>query len=325
MKRRFNFRSSALLVTVVLASGCGGGSGGDGIGINDLNDELRATICAGQVDCGFYPDTATCLESLGFDLDQLVAEVQAGIIGYDGDKAQECLDSQAAFECTIFGEDSVESPACDETFTGTIPLGGECVTDQSCAGLASCDGGDQEMCTTGMCVADEAEPADAQEGESCAEADCAQGLRCDDAERCVALAGPGEACAQFNHCVSGYICDLGPDLTPGTCVKLPTTGETCDPAFGGPSFGGRFSCLLITDYCDPSDTTCKGKLEPGEACGVGLENACVEYAECVEATCVAYPGLGDSCVVDSDLNCLGSLECQNGTCTAQPQPEVCPL
>ncbi len=310
---------SALLFT----SSCSGD--GRDIKVEDLASEAANTVCNTQVECGIYPDKATCLESINGGLNQLVAEVEAGIITYNSAKAGECVDSLGGFDCNIFSSGQAEDrEACEATFVGTIALGGACFTSQSCEGHAICDQGSVRTCSVGVCIADVRE-ADANEGESCANVRCEFGLICDDSNVCQEPAGPAEACAGFEECISGYICELGPDRSPGTCVKLPTTGGTCDPAFGGETLEGRLSCFRSTDFCDLSDMTCKGKLPVGTACTMGLENACVNYAECIEATCTAKPSLGENCVVDSQLDCVGELACENGTCIGEPEIVVCPV
>lgn len=308
-------------LSLLLATACGGGGGGD-VNIEDLGSEVGNSVCDSQVACGTFPDKAACLETLNLTVDQLIAEVEAGLIDYNSVKAGECLDSLGS-DCSIFGSQG-NNDACEDTFVGKIVLGGACITSESCAGEAVCDESNEETCTPGVCVANEREP-DAKAGESCAEVDCESGLLCDDTSTCQNPAGSGEACAGFDECIAGYICELGPDFTPGTCIKVPTTGETCDPAFGGEFVAGRFSCLLSTDYCDPSDTTCKAKLSVGAACTAGLENACVNYATCVDATCTARPKLGESCVVDAPLECLGGLDCESGSCVGETATPVCTL
>ncbi|MBL4633588.1 MAG: hypothetical protein JKY56_06940 [Kofleriaceae bacterium] len=314
---------SLSLGALLLASACGGG-GGD-VKLEDLGTEVADTICSDQVKCGAFPDKASCIESTKINVDQLIAEVEAGLVTYDSSKAGECLDSLGGTDCTIFGSDQQENEeACDATFAGTIAIGGACITNESCAGEARCDQSNDETCTPGVCIANVQE-VDAKEGESCANLSCESGLRCDGSDICQPPTAAAAVCSSVEECVSGYICELGPDFTPGTCVKLPTSGETCDPAFGGEFFGGRISCLKSTDYCDPSDTTCKGKLSVGDACPAGLEFACVNYAVCVEATCTAKPRIGESCVDDSALGCLGGLNCENSVCAADPAPAVCTL
>lgn len=310
------------LGALLLAGACG--NGGREIKVEDLASEAANAACDTQVECGVYPDTSTCLESIDLGVGQLVAEVEAGIITYNSAKAGECVDSFGGFDCDIFSSDQAENrEACEAIFVGTIALGGDCFTSESCEGEAICDGDSVGACIPGICVAN-AQEVEANEGESCSNVRCKFGLFCDGSDICQPPAGPAEACSGFEKCISGYICELGPDRTPGTCLKLPTTGETCDPAFGGESLDGRLSCFRSTDFCDRSDTTCKAKLSVGVACA-GPENVCVNYAECVEATCTTKPSLGESCIVDSRLDCMGELNCENGICVSEAQEASCPV
>lgn len=308
-----------LFSTSYTLTACGSGGGGD-IALDDLGTEIGEELCDHLTACGQFPDVASCRASTDFSVDQLIADEAAGLVDFDGGKARECINALRNNDCTLFGQFE-EDDACDATFSGSVVLGGACFNSEVCAGDARCNGDETETCRPGTCVALEAV---AGEGESCLDANCADGLDCNDSDVCVASPGPGDTCSSLSDCTNDSLCQLGADNTPGTCVALPSSGGTCDPNLGGEILGGRFSCLLVTDYCDPSDNTCKAKLLDGGDCSA-VPYACINYAQCIEGACVAAPGIGDSCVVDGQPDCLGDLECDGGTCALAPAPAVCSL
>ena len=314
-------RSLVLALLLPLSSAllaCDGG-GGD-IAIEDLGSEFADEFCESQTACGRFPDVASCKAAMNFSLEQLVADVEAGLVDYDGGKARECVDSFSANDCNLFGQ-MEENDACDATFTGSVALGGACFNSEVCAGDTSCDGEQSDTCTPGVCVARE---PDVGEGQSCSESSCADELICNDSMICETRPALGESCASLFGCANGALCKLGEDSSPGTCVELPTTGNTCDPELGGEYLGGRFSCLLVSDYCDASDNTCKAKLPAGSDCSAA-SYGCVNYAQCIEGSCVASPGAGESCVVDGQPECLGTLNCTGGTCVPSLSEPICTL
>ena len=162
--------------------------------------------------------------------------------------------------------------------------------------------------------------------QSCSAADCVAGSFCNQQDICQAEAAAGAECADgFFTCVSGYVCDLGPDFTPGTCVKVPGSGETCDPAFGGEFVDGRLSCSQSTDYCDKTSNTCVSRIAVDGSCAGDLEDACVNYSECISGVCTASPGAGESCDVELGPDCLGNLDCVSGMCVLEPADPACTL
>ena len=311
-----------LPTALLLVAACGGGGGGGSIAFEDLADEVGENLCSDAVECGLYPTKQACLDSFGFDLGQLEADLAAGLIEYDGAKARECLNASTVSICNLFdGEDGEEPAACDETFTGSIALGGSCFSDEVCAGDAECDGfRTEDGCTAGTCIAAVPDPAI---GESCANASCADNLRCNAQQVCEERGSAGATCTGFDGCASGLVCEFGQDQA-GTCVALAATGAACNPEIGGSFFS---ACLSSNDFCDAADSTCKNRLAVGASCsGETQLRACVRYAECIEGSCVANLLLGEACIVDgAGPNCIGGLDCVGGVCAVEAPDPVCTL
>ena len=308
---------------LLMVGACGGGGGGGAIALSDLGEEVGESLCSDAVECGLYPTKQACLDSFGFDVSQLEADVAAGLVEYDGAKARECLNESTVSICNIGdGSDEQEPAACDETFTGSIALGGSCFSDEVCAGDAECEGfRTDDGCSAGTCIAAVPDPT---LGQSCANESCADDLRCNEQQICEARGAAGATCTGFIDCASGLICEFGQDQTPGTCVALAATGGSCNPEIGGGFFS---ACLSTNDFCDAADSICKNRLTPGTSCASEtLGNACVRYAECIEGSCVANLLLGEACVIDgAGPNCIGGLECDGAVCAADAPDPVCTL
>ena len=301
-----------------VAVACGGG-----VGVEDLPDELTSKVCEGQVECGAFPDIATCEESglFNIDIDGIQADIDAGIVSYDEDAARRCLDAyDALLTCELsFSNEAFIAlqEACEAVFTGTVETGGACTESEQCAGAASCDEvACPDACCMGSCVADEPETL-AEIGQSCADDDCVAGAYCvGDTELCAATVEIGGACADFDACDEPAICDFDLQTQMGTCLELNGEGGSCDPDVL------FVQCLRTDNFCDPADSTCKARLEVGAAC-VGQQ--CVGFAGCVASVCTARPKLGEACEIDGQLRCLGSLDCVAGTCVAETSDPYCPL
>jgi len=133
---------------------CGGG-GGDLSASEAIHESITRTCekafeCEAEFDGGGFitfeelygtsvDDCITMFEAASADLE---ASVEAGRIAYDSADAEACLDGTDFGTCQMFFERTYQTPAaCDTTFVGTVPEGGECVTSDDCADdNATCDG-----------------------------------------------------------------------------------------------------------------------------------------------------------------------------------------
>jgi hypothetical protein len=306
------WRRAAVMAGVCLGA-CGGGGGP--IPIDQLGTRVEQVGCDYGVRCGEYPDVATCLSAVTDTTPQLVADVKSGKTLYDAAKAGTCLDAFASFGCNQSSV-NVAPAACDETFTGTVPVGGACVSAQQCASATcettACDG--TTACCVGMCVAARVTVA---EGGACGlDATCATGTFCDfGTSTCKRRGGAGTACVSSIACASGLTCVTSAGTTPRVCGAFALTGEDCRRTDG--------ACDARADFCDPATNKCVPRGLPGADCVATNVTSCLPYARCDPMTlkCVARGVLGAPCAQGPDCS---SGQCTNGACVARPARVVCP-
>jgi hypothetical protein len=205
---------------------------------------------------------------------------------------------------------------CDTSNATTIPNSevtcGKCasylaVGAQCGANGGLCDPG-TSSCTNGTCV------AFAQQGQSCAAANCAGGLTCDATKICQPQPTKGQACT--GSCQAPYKC------IQNTCADAVQSGGACPT--GNECAGSLF--------CNPQTKTCQQvtTVGAGQPCGF-IQNqiiGCQSGLTCQsgttgQGTCVAPKQAGDACTV-GQKQCADSpfLLCINGTC-AVPDYSVC--
>lgn len=298
--------------------------GGSSLSVDELSEAAVEAVCDWLVDCGMMPDEETCRESLNMsdgEFNQIMADVEAGVILYDDEKAAECLASFAEAACEY--DSAMDEPeACDEMFTGTRGTGETCYINEECAS-ASCsieDCEEDEVCCVGACQESGGPIA---LGDECSlDDECADGAFCDydwesETGVCAEKVGLGEECTSFEACSEG-VCIYDDSWEVGTCVELPAEGEPCD-------VDSYLPCARFDNYCDPTSATCVERKAVGDTCDAeAMEPGCVEYATCAGDLCVEYPSLGDECADDEGMYCLGSLSCEDGECTAADALEPCP-
>ena len=309
----------ALLVTLLLASGPGCGSGGGGpIPISQLAGVTLDAFCARLVRCGFDPDVAAC-ESAWFSNLQAEYDVTTGKVIYDAEAASRCIDGYASEGCTISvldpAAEQMHTEACRAVFTGTVANGGACLSGADCVsqscGVAACD--------TATCCAGTCQPQVAAGGDCSGNgAVCVDGTVCridvnNNNETCLTLIAAGQPCAHTNTdvCAIGTICLTDPATGASSCGPAPAEGQPCPDG----------TCDADVDTCDAISKTCVRRVAVGGVCT--SSTACVPYATCdlTTSTCVALALAGASCVQDAD--CLGGLACDNGICTSHPDTPAC--
>jgi len=299
----------AVLISAVACDGSGN-SNGD-IALEDLDTELEIAACETLVLCERYPDIASCLESIVISADQERESIKAGRLVYNAINAQQCIDEVTTTNCPAFSK-ATSRESCEDMFTGTVDIGGDCLSSEECVADAFCDGITVFTCTQGVCV------GRSRLGESCSTLPCVSGTHCAD-DICVpnqVLAEVGEACEGFFDCNDSSFC------LDETCIAFPRTGEACG------AFFNEASCGDSRNYCGEfadAPTTCKPKLGVGEACPVESEDVCVAYATCENEVCVALSKLGEGCSIrDGDSPCLENLTCDQRVCVNNTR-EVCPI
>ncbi|MEO8212484.1 MAG: hypothetical protein ABI560_04800 [Myxococcales bacterium] len=262
------------------------------------------------------PDQASCEETV-LTSPQLVADVKAGKVIYDGQAAAACLDLYRVLGCNVSDAASIQSSqvqSCREMFKGTVATGAACLTSEQCQSQ-DCDKSDcpSTACCAGACV------ARISEGGVCAGfgAYCADDLVCrvsgtDNAGICTALIAGGQPCTSRDSCVPGRVCNVVKGTNAGTCGVLPSRGQECP----------GMACDSVADFCDPASKTCVGRVPVGGDCA-GLPTGCVVYARCDVATmnCVARKRVGEACAQSND--CLIGVECTGGVCVPPPDEPVC--
>jgi len=160
-----------------------------------------------------------------------------------------------------------ESGVCEgERCAGPLPAGAPCHSNQACEGSL--------LCLDGVCREGRRLGEACTSTQECADARCLRG-------RCEAPRGPHDPCETSDQCAWLYLCH------DGSCVPLPSEGESCDPV-EFPCFIGACeacSCELLghgepcsrqnpaypcgDGYCDPSTDRCVPFLGEGEPCSDG--------------------------------------------------------
>lgn len=324
------------LAFIAMLAACGGDGGGP-IDIDELEPAVVNAICNLYVNCGLVEDQATC-KSLYTDVEvdeDLIAAVKAGKVIYHPDKARECLNSVwgSCERNTLEGE---QSPACDETFEGTVAAGGGCAMDEECISQNCEVPGCTEACCQGTCVGD-APPVRPRAGETCDPdgIDCTESF-CDVTTMiCTAYRATGQPCESSSECASGVCSNQ-------MCTALPGPNEACSSSIGfGLCNELGYHCSATTMTCvaygltgDPCTTdadcspvyqcgangTCELGPTLGEPCGTGPgESECVDRSYCEETTMTCTAPIADGGLCGSDSQCAsGNCDFMTNTCVTQP-------
>lgn len=292
-------RTWRIAVVIVGVLGCKGGSGGS-IPPDELGEALIDALCGRFVRCGVIEDQAACLDLFGGQIDTSIVELENaianGTVLYDGVATARCLDAFEQQSCDETSESvRVEPQACDDAIRGTVADGGGCFIATQCisreCNIPSCPG----ACCEGTC---DPTVAEAQLGESCVTALCAEGAFCNGTDVCEALLAAGQPCTGDNECGYGLNC-------PNTnlCADAPNLGDPCPD-------GG---CADLGTSCS-SSMVCVAGARRGEACPVGT--GCVGPSICNTTTriCEAPPAIGQPC----QFQCESGAFCDQTTnlCTA---------
>ncbi|HEX4405806.1 MAG TPA: dickkopf-related protein [Polyangia bacterium] len=282
--------------------------------------------CQSDVACGAFADKASCLASTTIESGQMQADIAAGLVVYDGAAAGVCLTWIAdtlSPTCRLSEQPRAQLPLCSSIFTGTVSLGGACLTSDECVS-DDCDrpGCGNDSCCRGTCIASTIKPnGTVPVGAACtSRSSCVMGAYCNvsgNPPLCTALKTAGQACQLDEECPPGLGCVL---------TATPDAGATptcAVPADENAPCAGSDSCDLRGDYCDPATMRCVPRVPVGGACVTGGDS-CVSYAGCDNATakCVKHPGPGDACSLTS-FACAGSLACIAGHCAQPLAATVC--
>jgi hypothetical protein len=318
VRRRFGFLAVTSFALLLLAT-CGGG--GRSVPVSQYGDRLLDALCAWSVRCESLPDDATCRAVTVVDAAQITADVASGKTIYDGAAAAACLDLVAADSCNMSDAILVTPEPCRMEFRGTLAAGDTCYTNTECISLSCVL---PPTCTEGACCAGQCDAVlvEVAMGGDCSDPQsrCISSAVCRPAANGVALtcqprAGLGQSCEDDADCAAGLWCQVPGNGNLGTCVRLPSRGQDCDPS--------TLPCNSSTDGCDTQTHKCVPRLGLGAACNLGVGPQCADYSFCDSgtSTCVSLGRAADGCEVG---DCLGSLECLVGACVKPLTQPVCP-
>ena len=284
----------AIVTAAMLGPGCSSDDGegevpAKPVALEDYCDLYAEMGCAAAQACDCFGDLGLsyCQSYLSSECqDEVVAPVEAGRMGYDGQDAGRCLTEIQLIiaDCSLDGDDYPQ--ACDRMLTGLVVAGDSCDSDEECAVPLECvDGictllpGDGEACLSGWCADDHSCGDDgichryALLGGSCAGGiQCQDGLYCNEqGNLCEPYLDQGDSCAQ-----TSWACDDDLYCSPSsqTCERYPGVGQSCADSSG--------TCLGDA-YCDPNEI-CRAQSPAGSGCSD--DQQCLSY-DCVDATCQA--------------------------------------
>ncbi len=324
-------------------NGTGGGAGsvqpGTGpVALDSLAREMTITMCNLMARC-FSPalltgySAAECVaDNENAAADQTIAQLRAAITAghavYDPAAMRGCLDAYAGLSCDYVNESDVVS-ACANAMQGTVPVGGECVSQIECAdNLAT-----TYCASTGTCPGQCA--ARGGPGATCSDdVGCLLTLACDsDSSTCKTRLKSGDACSETGGTgVCGGLTSCEPDPSTGaaSCVTLGSgtaalaEGQTCG---GSGPCATDLICTMAPGDGGASSYTCQKRAASGGPCHFALGNPCPDAEYCpvplAEAstgsgTCTPRLGLNQPCDDTILLQCQDGLVCgSGGTCMAK--------
>lgn len=291
----------------ILVAACSSSSG-TSIPYSDFDRAMQQARCERDARCGVFPDEEACLRYARIRPDHsLDAAVDAKVVRYDGERAQQCVEATAKQSCNRNAIDArVEPAACAATLTGTIAGGASCSFDIECESR-TCEL-PTECPETGCCEGT-CRPAQAAGGAgvACAKpTDCADGLVCGIDGECRAPSGETELCRNDAQCADGLGCVGATPLMAGRCRPLAGAGQPCP----------YLRCADDHMRCDEETHTCVAVGLIGAACPRGVE--CSSGLECDSATrlCREWPTLGMQCATScgGDAFCYRMEDATVGTC-----------
>lgn len=292
----------------------------DTLTIDEFPAAYQNAVCGYAVDCGYTTD-ATCRAEVALDEYQLatiVADVKAGIVQFDGEKASTCLASFDA--CAWTGAKGTADLACYTYLLGTVPQGGTCFLDVECVGLGFCTYNDATCDSTVACCTGTCGPPNSINvavGGACGTtAGCAANAYCASDNTCKALQQTaGGACDDAYGCANPMICSNFSGA--GTCYTPAARGATCSNALGDVGY----RCADERDYCEPTSGTCVARPGVGAACSA--DAPCSGASGCFNGKCVANAGKGQPCNNSTGPYCDLLTVCEGGSCVAESAGQAC--
>ena len=334
--------TTRLARALILAAlvGCGGGTGGStgtggtsGGGPIPLSEYVAAVLAAGcnsLVQCGLFPDQATCLTSdqvVPHLYETLVADVASGKLNYDPAQGRACVDTWNSLACTRTATAASQVEViCGAVFTPSVTADGTCFFDQECPAGDNCLI-DYTSCSTDCCPGNcVAPPPTVGLGADCTAygtVTCAAGTTCTpdangSTSSCQTIPGLGAPCVLLAAvpCAGALYCDS----VSGTCKVPVSTGGACNPT------GIYLDCDDSKDLCDRTTKVCTPMRKPGSPCTPSYSE-CLPYATCdaTTRTCVEKPVVGQACDPNGGWCILGGGQCDqtSQTCVLMPTAGAC--
>jgi hypothetical protein len=282
----------------VLPMGCGGSDAPAPASKEQFSDAITHAACDAAADCCKAPrtfDTAACTARVR----SLFADALAAPLArYDAAQAGACVEETrvASKACKspfsvgglpgVFAP--VLTPACDQVFVGTLPVGAACHGGLDCAPNGEGPG----LCVNAVCAL----LVRGHRGDACGCQATNRGPSCDNSGT------PGNNTIGNCHPEDGLACADSNDGSLASCQPLGAIGAPClSTRFGTPCVDGG--------YC--TSGTCARLVPIGGGCD--SVDACVEAAYCDSAAgCVAKKPTGAAC---SDIRQCVSSSCVDGVCT----------
>jgi hypothetical protein len=219
--------SARSLVVIAAVATLAVSCGGDDVTADNIGTKLAKAFCGAEARC--CQKQGAPLSASDMQLCELTAPVWLSHVEpatFNPAVAAECLKAAQAYQC--FGQSDIYR-LCQFVFYGTLPLGGDCLTNVDCAqppdGYVVC----RLVCEAG--------PLFGREGAPCP----FSGFN----ERYTCAWYEGLTCVQD-----------APNAYTGTCRKVSTSGGTCR---------SDYDCVLA-DYCDTVTLVCTPRKKAGDAC-----------------------------------------------------------
>ncbi len=317
--------------TLLIAATCLLHCGGDdkkGVVFTDLSTQIAnafcryASQCPGEDQQGYVVvgggsiDTCTKVIKRAFeaggDWKPIEASVNAGRIKYSEQNASECL-SQAATVCLptdgVVDRLTNNTPACRNTFVGTLTEGKTCLISDECVDGLYCDKMTSDGC--GVCKPQSAKAA-ACSAQSISEGICKAS---DDATSATCYAPMG---GDAGTCYDVYL---------QSAVK---EGEACGMVYGTDSTAKETPCVLgLACIKELTGSFCRAPIKTGELCTESklceMGSFCLTN-EANEKRCIVVPVRnkeGEECATKGDVNASKGvcsahlrLSCVDGVCKA---------
>ena len=329
-----------VVVVVVSLLACGDDDSGSGeyVSVADFDSAYKEAECTYLVNCGLFPDQATCLAASLFNggayslSADLRAEIAAGHVIYNGSAVKACFDAIANATCDkTDAAGRLHNVACLSFIRGTAGADAPCQIDADCISQDCRVTVADERCAMGTCFG-ETPPSFVvpRNGEHCSTVvGCQASSYCDTSTfECTPLKLAGDACIDVSECEFG----LGCAGTPRTCMTLPGPNEACPDAIcrdDGLHCAAAICkplglpgamCTSSGDCspyfpCDFATSMCKKPPSIGESCPAGNTRCFEDHSYCDGATLKCVAGKADGEICTTSLQCASqSCDFVTGTC-----------